>query len=335
MRLRTALLTIAGKGQFDNLVELATGRPLTGQTVEVVQVNIGLRCNLACRHCHVQSSPTRQEQMSWGTMTAVLDAAQRAGAHTLDITGGAPEMHPLFHELVGAALRQGLHVMVRTNLTIMREPGYVRLPNWFADRGVHLVASLPCYIPTNVDRQRGRHVFHESVQVIRRLNSAGYAKENNKQLDLVYNPLGATLPPTQKSLEEAYRLTLFDEYDIRFNRLHAITNVPIGRFLRDLQLRGKDAQYLELLRNSFNPHTLDSLMCRNQLHVGWNGTLYDCDFNYALGLPAGGRATHVRDFDPQRFPRRQIATGEHCLACTAGHGSSCGGELLDDTQPSN
>lgn len=331
MNPRTALLTIAGKNRFEVMAEEAGGGPLTGQTVDVVQVNIGLRCNLACRHCHVESSPKRREQMSWGTMRAVLDAAERAGAQTLDITGGAPEMHLLFREFVEAALRQGLRVMVRTNLTIMHQPGYAGLPHWYAEWGVHLVASLPCYLPTNVDRQRGRHVYAESVEVIRRLNHVGYGRDADKQLDLVYNPLGPSLPPPQEPLEEAYRLALFNEHDIRFNRLYTITNIPIGRFLHDLARDGKAEQYMQLLRDSFNPHTLDGLMCRRQLHVGWDGTMYDCDFNYALGMPAETTALHVRDFDPDDFRGRRIVTGEHCFACAAGCGSSCCGALVGDT----
>lgn len=335
MNTQTTMLTVAGENRFDKMTGLATGGPLMAQSVDVVQVNIGLRCNLACRHCHVKSSPKRREQMSWQTMRAVLSAAERAGARTLDITGGAPEMHPLFRELVDAALRRGLQVMVRTNLTIMLEPGYGGLPHWFAERGVHLVASLPCYLPTNVDRQRGRNVYTESVEVIRRLNHVGYARDTDKQLDLVYNPLGPKLPPPQEPLEEAYRLALFEEHDIRFNRLYTITNIPVGRFLHDLAKQGQDQQYMELLRNSFNPDTLDGLMCRHQLHVGWDGTMYDCDFNYALGLPAGSTARHVRDFDPVNIRGRRITTGEHCFACTAGCGSSCGGALVGGEQNAN
>lgn len=335
MTLQTASLTIAGKNAFDKAIDGVTGQFLTGQSIKTVQVNIGLRCNLACHHCHVESSPKRQEQMSWQTMQEVLAAARRAGAKTLDITGGAPEMHPHFQEFINEAQTAGLRVMVRTNLTIMLQPGYEAFPSWFAQRGVHLVASLPCYLPNNVDKQRGRHVYADSVEVIKRLNHVGYGRDDDKQLDLVYNPLGASLPPAQASLEEAYRVALRSEHDILFNRLFTITNIPIGRFLHDLAREGKAEQYMKLLHDSFNPHTVDGLMCRHQLHVGWDGKMYDCDFNYALGLPVHGNATHVRDFVPATFRDRRIATGNHCFACTAGCGSSCGGSLVKDGQPTS
>jgi radical SAM/Cys-rich protein len=334
MTLQTASLTIAGRNAFDEAVQRAIEQPLAGLSVNTVQVNIGLRCNLACRHCHVESSPKREEQMTWQTMQDVLAAADRAGATTLDITGGAPEMHPHFREFVDEALHQGLRVLVRTNLTIMLQPGYAGFPYWFAQQGVHLVASLPCYLPNNVDKQRGRHVYAGSVEVIHRLNHVGYGHDDDKQLDLVYNPLGPSLPPAQRPLEEAYRAALFKEHGIRFNQLYTITNIPIGRFLHDLRRQGKAEQYLQLLRDSFNPCTLDELMCRHQLHVGWDGVMYDCDFNYALGLRAEQTTPHVRDFDPAVFQKRRIATGEHCFACTAGCGSSCGGALVGEGNPS-
>lgn len=330
MTSQLASLTVAGRTAFDQTIEQATGHDaLTGVSIDTVQANIGLRCNLACRHCHVESSPKRQEEMTWQTMREVLAAAERAGAHTLDITGGAPEMHPQFREFVDHALAQGLDVTVRTNLTIMLEPGYGDFPAWFAERGVHLVASLPCYLPNNVDKQRGRHVYADSVEVIRRLNAVGYGIDADKPLDLVYNPLGPSLPPAQQPLEEAYREALRAEHGLRFHQLYTITNIPIGRFLHDLSRDGKAEQYRQLLRDAFNPHTVEGLMCRHQLHVGWDGRMYDCDFNFALNLPTETDAEHVRDFDPDRFRGRRIATGEHCYACTAGAGSSCGGALVE------
>lgn len=333
MTLQVASLTIAGRNAFDKAVQSVAGQLLSGVSIDTVQTNIGLRCNLACRHCHVESSPKREEQMTWQTMQDVLEAARRAGAKTLDITGGAPEMHPHFQQFINDAQAAGLRVMVRTNLTIMLQSGYEDFPNWFAQRGVHLVASLPCYLPNNVDKQRGRHVYADSVEVIKRLNDVGYGRDDDKQIDLVYNPLGPSLPPAQAPLEEAYRVALRSEHDIFFNRLFTITNIPIGRFLHDLAREGKAQQYMKLLRDSFNPQTVEGLMCRHQLHVGWTGKMYDCDFNYALGLPVHGDATHVRDFAPATFRDRHIATGEHCFACTAGCGSSCGGSLVKDDQP--
>ena len=319
----TIALTIEGATGFDESV----GQPLHGLSIETVQVNIGLKCNLACHHCHVESSPKREEQMDWPTMIHVLDAGQRAGASTIDITGGAPEMHPHFRAFVNEALARGFHVMVRTNLTIMLHAGYEDMPRFFAERGVHLVASLPCYLPNNVDKQRGRHVYRDSIEVIQRLNAVGYGREGGPVLDLVYNPLGPSLPPDQAKLEQAYREALDREYGIHFTSLYAITNIAIGRFLHDLERDGKAVAYQQLLRDAFNPGTLDGLMCRHQLHVGWDGAMYDCDFNFALNLPVTGAARHVRDFEPGSFRGRRIATGEHCFACTAGAGSSCGGAL--------
>jgi radical SAM/Cys-rich protein len=329
----TIPLTISGRNAFDERIRRDSGDRLAALSIDTVQVNIGLRCNLACRHCHVESSPKRQEQMDWDTMLDVLSAARRAGAATLDITGGAPEMNTHFRRFVDAALSQSLHVTVRTNLTIMLLAGYEDLPEWFAERGVHLIASLPCYQPTNVDRQRGRHVYHDSIEVIARLNRAGYGREADKQLDLVYNPLGPALPPPQQPLEQAYRQALRREHGLEFNKLYTITNIPIGRFLHDLARQDEAEAYMQLLREAFNPGTLDGLMCRHQLHVGYDGTMYDCDFNYALGITTRNRAQHVRDFDPGAFVRRAIATGDHCFACTAGCGSSCGGALIEGNTP--
>jgi radical SAM/Cys-rich protein len=332
VRWRAALMTTTtgnlgeGHERFDQRVA-ATGEALRGLTLETVQVNIGLRCNLACRHCHVESGPKRAEEMDQPTMRAVLSAARRARARTIDITGGAPEMHPRFRWFVDAALAQGLQVMVRTNLTILLAPGYDDLPSWLAARRVHLVASMPCYLEVNVDQQRGMHVYQNSIEALRRLNALGYGIEAELPLDLVYNAGGAQLPGSQRELEAAYRKELGARFGISFTRLYALANLPIGRFLRDLERQGEAAAYDELLRAAFNPATLPGLMCRHQLHVGHDGTMYDCDFNYALGLPVRGPVRHVRDFDPARHRGRAIATGEHCYGCTAGAGSSCGGAL--------
>lgn len=320
-------LRVHGQTSFDQRVMSADGEPLRGLSIDTVQVNIGLRCNLACHHCHVESSPARKEEMSWETMQMVLDAAESCGAGTIDITGGAPEMHPHFRGFVAVARALGKHVIVRTNLTIMLKTGYDDLPQFYKHHQVHLIASLPCYLENNVDKQRGRGVYKDSVTVIQWLNMMGYGIEPELPLDLVFNPGGPSLPPHQRELEEAYRRELDRRFGIRFTRLLTITNVAIGRFLYDLHRQGKAKQYLQLLRDSFNPATLEGLMCRHQLHVGWDGTLYDCDFNFALSLPAQGPRRHISDFDPMDFLARRIITGEHCFACTAGCGSSCGGAL--------
>ncbi|MBI2923875.1 MAG: arsenosugar biosynthesis radical SAM protein ArsS [Planctomycetes bacterium] len=313
---------------FDQRVRRETGRELQGVSLETIQVNIGLRCNLACHHCHVESSPAKREEMSWETMQLVLEAAGRAGVRSLDITGGAPEMHPRFREFVDRAVEQRLEVIVRTNLTIMLQLGFENMPRFLADRNVHLVASLPCYLESNVDRQRGKHVYRDSIDVILRLNGLGYGIHPSKELDLIYNPGGPDLPPPQEALEFVYRGELLKRFGIRFNRLYTITNMPIGRFLLDLRREGVAESYMQELRGDFNPGTIPALMCRHQIHVGWDGTLYDCDFNYGIGLPVSGSCRHVRDFDPDALRTRQIVTGGHCFGCTAGCGSSCKGSLV-------
>ncbi len=324
----TVSLTLQGRNEFDQRVQAAGGGPLHAHSIETIQANIGLTCDLACRHCHVESSPKRTEQMDWATMLLVLHAAKRAKAKTLDITGGAPEMNPNFQRFVMIARCRDLDVLVRTNLTIMHRDGYTDLPEFYRDQSVRLVASLPCYLAENVDRQRGLRVYEKSIDVIRRLNSVGYGIEPDLTLTLVYNPLGPQLPPEQSSLERDYRRELERRFGISFTRLHTITNMPIGRFLHDLRRDGHDERYLKLLRESFNPDTLDGLMCRRQIHVSWDGMLHDCDFNYALGMSTDKQGPrHIRDFDPAALVRRRIVTGEHCYGCSAGHGSSCGGAL--------
>lgn len=323
-----------GANAFDDAVRRATGSPLRAATIRTFQVNVGLRCNLACRHCHVESGPKRTEEMAWDTMQMVLNAARIARARTIDITGGAPEMNPHFRRLVSAARAQGHDVLVRTNLTIALEQGFEDLPEFFAQNRVHLVASLPCYLQTNVDRQRGRHVYVESVEVIRRLNRVGFGVDPNLPLYLVYNPGGPSLPPPQAQLEADYRRELDRQFGLRFTGLYTITNMPIGRFQHDLERNGRGEVYRLKLRDSFNPSTIEPLMCRHQVHVSHDGALHDCDFNYALGMRVNSGElvpAHIRDLQSPRaldaFVQRRIATGEHCFACTAGCGSSCGGAL--------
>lgn len=316
-----------GSDAFDRRVMDLSGKTLTPQSIDTVQVNICLGCNLACHHCHVESSPKRKETMSWETMRMVLDSARRSRASTLDITGGAPEMHPQFQTFVDAARGQDLHVMVRTNLTILLQPAYAHLVEYLADRHIHLIASLPCYLEENVDHQRGRRVYRESIEVIRRLNAVGYGRDPKLVLDLVYNPGEPALPAAQSELEDVYRRELGERFGIRFNRLYTLTNMPIGRFLHDLRREGRAEEYADLLRRAFNPATVEGLMCRHQLHVGWDGTLYDCDFNYPLGLQVEGTPPHISGFDPGTFVQRGIRTGDHCFGCTAGCGSSCTGAL--------
>ena len=317
-----------GQHKFDQRTAATCGGSLRARSIETIQANIGLTCDLACRHCHVESSPKRTEQMDWQTMLLVLDAAKQADVATLDITGGAPEMNPHFQRFVTSARSHNLDVLVRTNLTIMCHDGYTDLPTFYREQRVRLVASLPCYLPENVDRQRGLQVYDKSIDVIRQLNAAGYGIDPDLTLTLVYNPVGPSLPPEQSRLECDYRRELHRQFGIRFTRLHTITNMPIGRFAHDLRRDGHEHEYLRLLREAFNPETLDGLMCRGQIHVSWDGTLHDCDFNYALGMPADEKGSqHIRDFNLARLSKRRIVTGEHCYGCTAGQGSSCGGTL--------
>ncbi len=313
---------------FDRCVVEHCGEALRGVGIDVVQVNVGLRCNLACHHCHVESSPKREEEMRWEVMEAVLRAAKESEAKVIDITGGAPEMNVFFRQFVKAAKEVVGKVMVRTNLTIMLEEGYEDLPGFYEEAGVHLVASLPCYLAENVNKQRGLRVYEESVEVIRRLNAVGYGVEERLELDLVYNPVGAHLPPDVGGLERDYRKVLGEEFGIQFTRLIGIANMPIGRFLHDLERDGLAEGYERLLRESFNGETIEGLMCRHQLHVAYDGRLSDCDFNYALGLGRDEKGgVNIRDVDVGDWVKRRVVTGEHCFGCTAGVGSSCGGAL--------
>jgi radical SAM/Cys-rich protein len=316
------------ENDFDRRVIEATGALLCGERIRVVQVNIGLTCNLACVHCHVASSPRRGEQMDRDTMAHVLRVAREVDAELIDITGGAPEMNPHFREFVAESRDLGFPVQVRTNLTILLEPGYEDCADFMKSHGVMLVASLPCYLEDNVDGQRGEGVYAGSIEAIRRLNAIGYGVEGGLRLDLVYNPTGPSLPPDQLALEADYRRELGGRFGIEFSRLVTITNMPIGRFLSRLKKEKRADEYRERLRDAFNPATVAPLMCRHQIEVDWDGRVYDCDFNLALRMPVNhGLPSHIRDFDPVMH-RRRIATGNHCFGCTAGSGSSCGGALV-------
>ena len=313
---------------FDRRIQAVTGGQLRAADITTIQVNVGLKCNLMCRHCHVVSSPWRTEMMTWETMEWVLEAVRRARPRTVDLTGGAPEMNPHYKDFVRALRRLEVEVLVRTNLTIMLEPGYEEIPEFDRDHRVHLVASLPCYTEENVDRQRGDGVFEQSLRVLQRLNGLGYGIEPDLPLDLVFNPGGPALPGNQADLERDYKRELGEKYGIRFTRLLTITNMPIGRFWGDLKKQGRHETYRRLLYEAFNPATVEGLMCRHQISVRWDGTLFDCDFNLALRMPVhGGAPRHIKDFAVEPLARRPIVTGDHCFGCTAGQGSSCGGAL--------
>lgn len=313
---------------FDKTISSYNGEGLNSLDIETIQVNIGLKCNLECSHCHVVSSPRRKEMMDWETMKCVITTAEETRAKLVDITGGAPEMHPLFRRFVKILRRKGFRVLVRTNLTILLQPGFETMPNFFREQEIQLCASLPCYLEENVDQQRGAGVFEESIQALKLLNTYGYGMADHLTLNLVYNPVGPTLPPDQSELEFDYKQQLKSDYGIEFSNLLTIANMPIGRFRSDLKRENKIEAYNQLLRDSFNSATLDGLMCRRQISVGWDGRLYDCDFNLALKLPVGkDYPQNIRDFNPALFAQRRIMTGLHCFGCTAGSGSSCGGAL--------
>jgi len=306
--------------------------PLRRGRVTTLQVNVGRLCNLACHHCHVEAGPKRTEVLGEAVAARLLELlAASPGAEVLDLTGGAPEMNPHFRRLVRGARRAGRRVIDRCNLTILAEPGQQDLAEFLAAEGVEIVASLPCYTLENVDRQRGRGTFDGSVDALRRLNALGYGRPGSPlRLDLVYNPLGASLPPEQGRLELDYRRELAARFGIEFHHLLTITNMPIRRFAAELERSGKSAAYQSLLVTHFNPATVAGLMCRRQVSVDWRGRLYDCDFNLMLDLPLP--ATHPRPTIWQIeslsvLDGGDIATASHCFGCTAGAGSSCSGAL--------
>jgi len=308
------------------------GSPLTRRGVDVLQVNLGAYCNLACIHCHVESGPTRQEMMIRATVDAVLAFLSRTTIPTLDITGGAPELHPDFDYLVESARAIERHVIDRCNLTVVFEPGKDYLPEFFKRHQVELVCSLPCYSEENVDRQRGKGTFDSSIRALQRLNEIGYGQPGSDLLlNLVYNPVGPHLPPPQEKLEQDYRQKLGTEFGIVFSRLYCLTNMPITRYAKHLTLRHEYDDYKDLLENNFNSATLDHVMCRNLISIGWDGSVYDCDFNQMLQLPLtdeAGEKLNVASLALEAVSTRRILVGDHCYACTAGSGSSCGGALV-------
>ena len=297
--------------------------------LETLQVNLGYKCNQSCLHCHVNAGPNRTEMMDAEHAALVLQVLKDRQLATLDLTGGAPELSPYFRELVRGARALGVRVIDRCNLTILSEPGQADLAAFLAEQGVEVTASLPCYSPANVDRQRGDGVFERSIAGLQQLNALGYGQEGSGLvLNLVYNPQGAVLPPPQAALEADYKRELMQHFGIRFNQLFALTNMPIQRFGSSLISKGEFKPYMQLLKANYLAANLDTVMCRSLLSVDYQGQLYDCDFNQMLRLPAGARGLrHLRDLlatDPAATP---IRVADHCYGCTAGQGSSCGGAL--------
>jgi radical SAM/Cys-rich protein len=313
---------------FDERLALL-GVELRSTTIDTLQVNVGRLCNQACKHCHVDASPKRTEIMTPDTAAAVIDAVRRFRIRTLDITGGAPELNPSFRWLVTEARGIETHVMVRHNLTVMFESGQEDLPEFFRANAIEVVSSLPYFLEEQTDSQRGNGVFSKSIEALKRLNEVGYGIEDSGlSLHLVYNPVGAFVPPSQASIEADFKRELSKRYGIVFNRLFTITNMPINRFLDYLRRSGNEEHYMRRLVQAFNPNTIDGLMCRSLVSMDWRGRLYDCDFNQMLDLGvAYGLPQTIADFEPTKFAGRRIITGTHCFGCTAGSGSSCGGAV--------
>ena len=318
------------------------GLALRREDLRTLQLNVGRQCNQACRHCHVDAAPWRTEMIDEATARRIGHWIRAHRPAVVDITGGAPEISAHFRYFVTTSREAGAHVIDRNNLTILEEPGYENLADFLAAQQVEIVASLPCYSAANVNKQRGQGVFDKSIRALRKLNDLGYGLQPDLPLNLVYNPVGARLPGPQEALEADYKEALREHFGITFNRLFTITNQPIARFAEDLRRQGQWDAYLELLANSFNPATVDGLMCRSTLSVGYDGSLYDCDFNQMLelSLPANRRTRsgqangrsprrYLWDIRPEDLKAAPIRTGMHCLACTAGAGSSCTGALRE------
>jgi radical SAM/Cys-rich protein len=306
------------------------GLTLQGSSVETLQVNVGKLCNQACKHCHVDASPARTEIMSRETVELVIAALRRSRFPTLDITGGAPELNPSFRYLVSEARAMGTHVIVRHNLTVMFEVGQDDLPQFFRNQAVEVTCSLPYFLEKQTDAQRGHGVFEKSIEALRKLNAVGYGKqETGLILNLVYNPVGAYLPPSQSSIETDFKRELLTRHGVSFNHLYTITNMPIKRFLDYLRRSGNEERYMRKLVEAFNPDSVEGLMCRTLVSVDWTGRLHDCDFNQMLELGVAPELPQtISEFDAEKFAARKIRTGFHCFGCTAGAGSSCGGAVV-------
>jgi radical SAM/Cys-rich protein len=294
----------------------------------VLQLNIGKKCNQTCAHCHVNAGPARTESMNRETLERILSWLDKTSIPVVDITGGAPELNPHFRFLVERCREMKRHVMDRCNLTIFFEPGQEDLPEFLSAHQVEIVASLPCYGADNVDAQRGDGVFQKSVAALQRLNALGYGRDNARQLHLVYNPLGAHLPPPQSALQDDYKTRLREDFGIEFHCLFALANLPIARFAAQLRRDEQWDSYNQLLAENFNPATIDGLMCRDTINVDWQGRVYDCDFNQMLRMPRPGME-FLWEFSLQELEQGSVLTGGHCFGCTAGAGSSCGGALAN------
>jgi len=311
--------TLAEHGQY----------PLRRSGLSELQVNLGYLCNQACEHCHVEAGPKRTEMMTWDTMARIVDWARENEIRAVDLTGGAPEMIPRFRDFVDALINLDIQITSRCNITILMEPGYEDLAEWYAERNVRLVCSLPCYSEKNVDTQRGKGVFGKSIAGLQRLNELGYGIDPAKNIDLVYNPVGPVLPPSQQSLKLDYQRRLKEDFGIVFNDLLTITNLPINRYAHYLKRTGQLESYMQLLVDNFNPETIAPLMCRHLISIDWQGYVYDCDFNQMMNMPLGAKSGKklLWSISYAELENAEVAVAQHCYGCTAGAGSSCGGAL--------
>jgi radical SAM/Cys-rich protein len=323
---RRRLAALPLSRNFESALGTAGLYPLRPTAIDILQINVGKKCNQTCHHCHVDAGPDRTEMMPPAVIDACLAVVAGSRIPTLDVTGGAPELHPEFRRLVEGSTARGCQVIDRCNLTVTRLPNYRWVPRFLAEHGVEIVASLPYFQGRQTDAQRGEGVFEDSIKALRELNALGYGQPHaGLLLNLVTNPVGAFLPPPQALTERDWKWELERRHGIVFNRLYTITNMPISRFLQYLDEKRQTEAYMERLVQAFNPAAAAGVMCRKMISVGWDGTLYDCDFNQMLDLPVGTGARNILDFDAAALARRDIALGPHCFGCTAGAGSSCGG----------
>jgi radical SAM/Cys-rich protein len=322
------LSTLPDGGAFDQAIARSGWDSLTPGEIEIFQINLGKLCNMSCRHCHVDAGPDRtQENMDRTMVDLALAALDQTNAHTVDLTGGAPELNPQFRYLVDECVKRGKQVIDRCNLTVLLLPGKTDLPEWLAERGVEIVCSLPHYRQRNTDIQRGDGTFEKSIEAMKRLNAAGYGQgDPTRRLTLMSNPVGAFLSAGQAKIEAEWKVGLEKHQGVTFDRLITLNNMPISRYLEWLEASGNLEEYMARLVNAFNPGTISGLMCRNTLSISWDGWIYDCDFNQMLEMPIEGKM-HLKEFNLEQLKGRSIATGRHCFGCTAGSGSSCGGAI--------